>query len=66
MGTHLDSMLSCLPQLYRDGQLVMEVLSSPAVQLESMDEEALATADPARPIRYGVSYGWCCHPPGAS
>jgi len=41
MGTHLDSMLSCLPQLYRDGQLVMEVLSSPAVQLESMDEEAL-------------------------
>ena len=38
---HVDAMLKRLPQLYRDGELVRDVLELPAVQLEILEEDAL-------------------------
>jgi hypothetical protein len=37
---HIDEILSRLPQLYREGELVREVLSVPALQIEIADELA--------------------------
>ncbi len=39
---HLPRMTARLPQLYRDGELVTAVLTPPALQLEIVDEDALA------------------------
>ena len=38
---HVESMLKRLPQLYRDGELVRDVLELPALQIEILEEEAL-------------------------
>lgn len=39
--THLQEMLSCLPLLYREGELVSHVLGVPSLHLEILDEDGL-------------------------
>ena len=39
--SHARNMLSRLPQLYRDGELVEAILAQPGTQLEILDEEAI-------------------------